>query len=357
MSKENILIIGNLHKNPSAKNFLEKFVNIIKNVSSDVQVFVISGDEPPVYENVFWLSFEYGNSKNNLFKKYFYFLKGQINLLKMILNSDFDYDKVILLPTSFFFPLSLLKLKKKKVAVFTAQKVNNLLPTLFIRINFMLSDMIIVESQSVIKEWQIEKYTYKIVEGSIYVNTNIFKKNKEINKRGNLVGYIGLLDYRKGTKELIEAISLINSRKCDIDFLVAGMGILEDLVKDFSKLNDNVEFEGLMSHESLPDVYNKMKLLVLPSISEGLPNIILEAIACGTLILATPVGAIPDIIKDGENGFIMENNSPICISKNILRVLENQNLEILSNKAIKLIDEKFTYEKSLERWIYIMGAL
>ena len=102
---------------------------------------------------------------------------------------------------------------------------------------------------------------------------------------------------------------------------------------------------------------DKMKVLVLPSFSEGLPNVLLEAMSCGTLVLSTPVGAIPDLIQDGNNGFIMENNSSECISRNIIRVFNSKNLQEQSERSRELIEDRYTYTKSLERWKYIIGEL
>lgn len=71
-----------------------------------------------------------------------------------------------------------------------------------------------------------------------------------------------------------------------------------------------VELPGWISHDDLPRYLNQLRLLVLPSYTEGLPNIMLEAMACGTPVLATPVGAIPDVIIDGRTGFVMDNMTP-----------------------------------------------
>jgi len=79
--------------------------------------------------------------------------------------------------------------------------------------------------------------------------------------------------------------------------------------------------------------------------------------ACGTAVLATPVGAIPDVIKDGETGFIMEDNSPECIARNILRALNHPNLEGIMRNARALVQRKFTYEKAVERYREILESL
>ena len=78
---------------------------------------------------------------------------------------------------------------------------------------------------------------------------------------------------------------------------------------------------------------------------------------CGTPVLATPVGAIPDVIKDGVTGFIMENNSPECIAKNIMRILEYLDLDRIVKNARKLVVREFTYEAAVERYRKILESI
>ena len=112
----------------------------------------------------------------------------------------------------------------------------------------------------------------------------------------------------------------------------------------------NVDSPGWISREELPNYLNQLRLLVLPSYSEGLPNIMLEAMACGTPVLATPVGAIPDIIIDGKTGFIMDDNSPECIAENVIRALNSPDLEEIAEAGRLLVKETFTYEEIMKRW-------
>ena len=70
--------------------------------------------------------------------------------------------------------------------------------------------------------------------------------------------------------------------------------------------------------------------------------------ACGTPVLATPVGGVPDLIKDGETGFIMEDNSPQCIAKNVTKVLKHPGLEEIAQNGRKLIEEQYIFKVIVE---------
>jgi glycosyltransferase involved in cell wall biosynthesis len=83
----------------------------------------------------------------------------------------------------------------------------------------------------------------------------------------------------------------------------------------------------------------------------------LEAMACGTPILASPVGAIPDLIKDGETGFIMADNSPECIARNIIRALNHPYLEKIADNGRALVEKEFTFEKAVERYRELLNSL
>ena len=76
--------------------------------------------------------------------------------------------------------------------------------------------------------------------------------------------------------------------------------------------------------------------------------------ACGTPVLATPVGGVPDVIKDDETGFIIEDNSPECIAENVERALNSPDLDKIVKNARELVEKEFTYEAAVERYREIL---
>jgi glycosyltransferase involved in cell wall biosynthesis len=168
------------------------------------------------------------------------------------------------------------------------------------------------------------------------------------------------LSLEKGVLNFVEAIPRISKEQDNIKFFLGGNGPLYERIKEELKNNDlsqKVKLVGWIAHDKIADYLNELKMVVLPSYSEGLPTIVLEAMACGTPVLATPVGGVPDMIKDRETGFILENNSPKCIAENIIRALESKNLDEIVINARKLVDENYTYEVAVERYRDILNSI
>ena len=279
------------------------------------------------------------------------FYVGGANLLPPVLMAKALRKKVI---TS---AIGLGSLGYKKVhnnRLFSKGRAFSIILSVMEKTIFSLSDRVIVESPSVINFLDLGKYKQKLVTtGARYVDTELFQIKKELRERKNLVGYIGRLEEEKGVMNFFEAIPLILEKQDNLEFFLGGYGPLYDRIKERLRSNNlsrKVELMGWIPHDKVANYLNELKLLVLPSYSEGLPTIVLEAMACGTPVLATPVGGIPDVIKDGETGFIMENNSPKCFAENIVRVLECPDLDNVTKNARKLIKEKYTYEAAVERY-------
>jgi glycosyltransferase involved in cell wall biosynthesis len=120
----------------------------------------------------------------------------------------------------------------------------------------------------------------------------------------------------------------------------------KEVSNDIARLDRGIEVSGWIDRDMLPDLLNDVKILVMPSIKEGLPNTLLEAMACGTVVLATPVGGIPDLIQNNVSGFIINQNSPQEIANTIQTILKNPELHQISNHARSLVLENFTFQKT-----------
>jgi len=256
-------------------------------------------------------------------------------------------------------------LRKKAIAVVTRSKPSSTLAKIISLqdpILFGLLDGISPESKAVIKEVGLEKYNYKLLpEGARFIDISCYTIKKKLNERKNMVGFIGRIRKEKGIIEFINAIPLVAKKNKNVEFLIGGSGDLLDRVNaECNKIKDksgvNIITAGWIGQE-LPDYLNELQLLVLPTYTDAFPTIILEAMACGTPVLATPVGAIPDVIKDEETGFILESNSPECIAENIIKALNYSNLEEIVKNARELIDEKYTYESAVKRYREMLTKL
>lgn len=178
--------------------------------------------------------------------------------------------------------------------------------------------------------------------------------------RPPLIGYIGRLSAEKGVQHFAQALPATLRNQQDLRVLIGGDGQLKDAIEaslQETGVANHVDLPGWISHDDLPKYLNQLRLLVLPSYTEGLPNIMLEAMACGTPVLATPVGAIPDVIRDGETGFIMEDNSPECIARNVLRALNHPDLKGVAERGRRFVEGEFTFEKEVERWRQIFNEI
>jgi len=268
----------------------------------------------------------------------------------------------------YLLPLIVAKIfRKKTVEVITRSKHNSLLPKILSLqdpLLFRLLNGISPESKALIKDLGLERHKNKILpEGARFIDISHYTVKKKISERRNIIGFIGRHRKEKGVVEFVEAIPLVARENKDVEILIGGSGDLLGWVKEECKRIENgnnikITITGFISEEAIPECLNELKLLILPTAhAEGLPSIILEAMACGTPVLATPVGAIPEIIKDGKIGFIMENNAPECIAENILRVLNYRNIDKIVRNARKLVEEKYTYEAAVERYKGILKGL
>ena len=120
---------------------------------------------------------------------------------------------------------------------------------------------------------------------------------------------------------------------------------LKDLAEELN-LQDKILFLGHINHNDLPKYYSMADIFVRPSLSEGLGNVFLEAMACGTPIIGTPVGGIPDFLKNSKTGLFCEVNNPQDITQKIKEILGNDSLKkTLAENGLKLVQKQYSWDK------------
>lgn len=157
---------------------------------------------------------------------------------------------------------------------------------------------------------------------------------------------------------IIEALRYLPG---NVKLWILGTGSLEKelkfLVSSFN-FQDRVKFLGHISHNDLPEYFQKADIFVRPSLSEGLGNSFLEAMAAGIPIIGTRVGGIPDFLKDGETGLFCETNNPKSIAEKVKLLLENDELrrKIVFN-ARELVVKNYDWNLIAERMRKIFSNL
>jgi glycosyltransferase involved in cell wall biosynthesis len=122
--------------------------------------------------------------------------------------------------------------------------------------------------------------------------------------------FVGNLVHVKGIDRLLDTIRTLHQEGMNCTLHIIGQGPLLESLKeavDRVGLKESVLFHGAKPHHELPDWYRAADIFVLPSRSEGVPNVLLEASACGTPWVATAVGGIPEITHLGRNKLVPLN--------------------------------------------------
>jgi glycosyltransferase involved in cell wall biosynthesis len=163
--------------------------------------------------------------------------------------------------------------------------------------------------------------------------------------RRRIVCAAGRLSPEKGFANLVEAAELVAKSDPDIGFVIFGEGPLRgQLTRMISERNlrDHVVLPGF--RKNIEDFLPHADVVALPSYTEGLPVIVLEALAARVPVVATAVGGVPEVIENGVNGYLVPPGDPPALARNITKVLSNdEQRRALASRGRQCVEERFTF--------------
>jgi len=179
------------------------------------------------------------------------------------------------------------------------------------------------------------------------INLERFHRKPASKHKINLM-FIGRLHRVKGVKYLLNAMPLIRKKVKNVKLFIIGEGEEERSLKNFSEMliNSNklkpsdIEFIGGVPHKDVPKYLQVADILILPSLSEGRPLVILEAMAMGVPVVATKVGGVALMIKHGETGLLISPKKPKEIAQAVIKILTSQSFSKMSEMA-KMYAKKY----------------
>ncbi|MGB9960687.1 glycosyltransferase family 4 protein [Halobacterium sp. MBLA0001] len=347
MPQSSALVIGDPYSSKSSEEFLKKFTELIS--SSVDNTFVLSGDKPADKGDITWHPYKL-EIQNDFDDKAKQFLEYQFATCKKVVEYHSRLNYIVLRSPSYIFPTLLGEILGIETKLFVAQKPNiKFLPQIAMA-NMHIADQLIIESPGVLEHWGKEDLKGKSEVGSVYVDLSRFRKKKNISDRGYDIGYLGTLNKRKNVHKLIDSVREISENNPSFKTVIGGAGELSDSVETLSEEYANVEYKGFVTDDDLCDFYNSCKLFVLPSSSEGLPNVLLEAMACGTPPLGTSISAISDVIDHRNNGFLIDKNRVDDLSTVIPTCLDTPYMETISDTCRSYIEERYSKDNALRRY-------
>jgi glycosyltransferase involved in cell wall biosynthesis len=154
------------------------------------------------------------------------------------------------------------------------------------------------------------------------------KSAREAAKDGRVqVSFLGELGPRKGTPQLLDALGQLAGRR-DWHATIAGNGQLQQMRLQAQKLgiSDRVDIPGLLNASEVDAVLRRTDIFVLPSFAENLPMSILEAFAYGIPVIATPVGAVTEVVTHERNGLVVPTGDVSALGSALRRLIEDEEL-------------------------------
>ncbi len=192
-----------------------------------------------------------------------------------------------------------------------------------------------------------------------YSSRKQVRKMFDIPTNSLVVGTVGRLSVEKGYAILIDVFKELVRDFPDLRLIIVGEGSLRgSLEKQVhqSGLNDSVNFMGIS--DDMPRMLALMDIFVLPSLGEGLPMALLEAMAAKVPVVATRVGDIPKVISHGTNGFLVPSADKVALKEALSKLLRDENKrEFFAKNGYFTVSQDFSSQNMARKYVNIYQSL
>ncbi len=220
------------------------------------------------------------------------------------------------------------------------------------------ADIVIVPGQYLAEELK-KKFNIRNVEvvyNGIDLNDWRFRRlgEKDKSDRFNLL-YVGRLSREKNVELLLNACGMLLEEGAAVRLTIVGEGREEKRLKTIVRdkgIRDFVDFVGFVSHEKLYDLLVFADVLVLPSVTEVFPNVLLEAMSVGVPVIASNVGAVGELVRNGIEGLLFDSGNVCQLKEKIELVMSKPDLaQQFALSARTRVEREFSFDKHLRETI------
>ena len=194
------------------------------------------------------------------------------------------------------------------------------------------------------------------------VDTNLFKPGNQ--KEDNFLLFVGRISEGKGLHILLKSLEhleksirliIIGPSDWDIEYFQNILKMIEIINREGKH---EIKYLGPLKNEELVKWYQKATLFILPSFGESFPVTVLEALACETPVIATPVGGIPEIIKNHKTGILIPTGDSTRLAEAIQYLLENKDIRLkMGREGRTLVTKHHSLEVAAKKLIMIYDRL
>lgn len=236
-------------------------------------------------------------------------------------------------------------------------------------VHSLLADYLLVEAPTMKRYLPFSKIAGVLLRNKLIDFANLcvedyfFQDCGEFESRMYDIGYVGALEERRYIKELLLAAKYLpRYLNKKVKMLIIGDGPLRHMVEEFAKKygdpegNIFIDYIPSVPHYQLQNYYRRIKILIFPTRSDGLPNTIIEAMASCCTVISTNIGGIPSVIDNNVTGFIIQNKNIVLELLKLVKQLlsDNHKITIIGANARQRVFKSFSKVPVQIKWRHIL---